>query len=149
MLRLKYAGVILAKSDGSVLAQRRDDNPKIQNPGKWGICGGGYEGQIDNDIKDTAVRELWEETGYLVNRSDLRFVGATTKQLDGGAVEIEDQVFWAPHDGVQEIRLLGEGQEIRFISPQECSILPIAEQHRPFLLEVSGYFLRRDIERGS
>lgn len=152
MLKIQCAGVILAKPDGSVLAQLRDDKPDILNPNKWGICGGGAKEGEDKNLRNTAARELWEETGYKVDPNKLRLVRKVIKLVDdrdiqSAKVEIEDYIYWAMYDGQQEIHLRGEGQEIRFITPEECLSLPVAEEHRDLLLEVSGYLVGGHPER--
>lgn len=134
---IRSAAVILLKSNGHVLAQLRDNKNEIANLGMWAICGGGMETELDEDILTTAARELCEETGYAVNPNDLRFLYQEYVPGKEG-VQIQNNYFWAPYDELQQLSCF-EGQEIRFLSSQECRELNLVPKHRDLLLEVSGY----------
>lgn len=67
-LVLTQTGMLL-ENNGRYLLQLRDDVPNINYPGKWGLFGGGSEG--DETPKQAAVRELKEEIGVDVLESDL------------------------------------------------------------------------------
>ena len=62
----QFVGVILVKPDGSVLSQHRDNKPEILGPDTWCVVGGARD-ESDEDVSDTAARELLEETGYRVD----------------------------------------------------------------------------------
>ncbi len=142
---IKSAGIILLRRDGSVLAQLRDKNPAIANPDTWAICGGGMEPEIDISIQHAGARELFEETGYIVDPNNLQFLYRECMPGRDG-VTIENTYFWALYDEKQTIGCF-EGQEIRFLSPRECQAVPFVAGHRELLLTVSGYLSPRHPER--
>ncbi|MBS3072513.1 NUDIX domain-containing protein [Candidatus Pacearchaeota archaeon] len=65
---MTYAGIILFKGN-KILLQLRDNSPKISNPNKWGIFGGGVE--RSETPEQAAIRELKEELGLRVDKLDL------------------------------------------------------------------------------
>lgn len=132
---IQFAAVILIKPDGSVLAQLRDNIPTILEPHKWGVVGGGKEKDIDGDIISTAIRELLEETNYLAKPQDLNLLSEDIYRIDNG-LKVERTVFWAKYDGSQTIAC-NEGQEIRFISPDEFSTLEFAKDNKKFFMKAS------------
>lgn len=58
------------------LIQRTSKNPNDVHGGQIGLPGGRME-TIDKDLKDTALREAWEEIG--VNPKDISVLGSLTK----------------------------------------------------------------------
>ena len=42
-----------------------------KHPLSWAFIGGGYDKTKDKDLIDTTIRELYEEAGIIVNRSEL------------------------------------------------------------------------------
>lgn len=137
-------GIILVREDGSVLGQLRDDKPGILNPNSWGIVGGGIMEDVDRDLFDVGIRELSEETGYLANRNDLRYLGTDNFTLSSG-VEIKRVVLWARYDGVQNI-LTNEGQEIRFVEPKEFSRIKFAIGNEAYFRKASEKMYSRGVE---
>ena len=62
-----YSGAILKNNEGKILFQLRDGNGR--NPNTWGIFGGGMKkGEVPID---TLVRELKEELGIIISKSDI------------------------------------------------------------------------------
>lgn len=57
------SSVIVRNEDGKILLQQRSDN------GRWGLPGGCQD--LGEDLRTTAVRELYEETGIKVKETDL------------------------------------------------------------------------------
>lgn len=55
--------IVLMKKNGDVLLQLRDDIPNIDEPNTWTFPGGHRE--KGEKIKNAALRELEEETGYI------------------------------------------------------------------------------------
>jgi len=60
------ASVIVRNEKGEILLQQRADN------GKWGLPGGCQE--LGENLKTTAVRELYEETGIKIKEEDLTLI---------------------------------------------------------------------------
>ncbi|MGN0905912.1 MAG: NUDIX hydrolase [Bullifex sp.] len=58
------AGIILT-CNGRVLFQLR------KHPRSWAFIGGGINRSLDHDLLDCAIRELYEESGILLKRSDV------------------------------------------------------------------------------
>lgn len=129
----QYVGIVLVKSDGSVLAQHRDDKPNILGPNTWGVVGGARDN--DHDLKAVACRELEEETDYKINPEDLRFLARDIYKTEKGT-DVERTIFWAFYDGRQPINT-NEGQEIRFIEPSEFNNLNFYTGHQAFLRKAS------------
>lgn len=57
------AAIIIRNSEGEILLQERTDR------NKWGLPGGCQE--LGECLKDTAVREAYEETGIMLDRDNL------------------------------------------------------------------------------
>jgi 8-oxo-dGTP pyrophosphatase MutT (NUDIX family) len=71
------SAVIVENENGEILLQERSDN------GKWGLPGGCQE--IGEKLENTAVRELFEETGIKIDTNDLVLIdtvsGPTRKNV--------------------------------------------------------------------
>ncbi|MBY0597933.1 NUDIX hydrolase [Bacillus bingmayongensis] len=66
---LNFAGGCVCNEKGEVLLQKRGDNEG------WGFPGGAME--IGESAEETAIREIREETGYMVEVDE--FIGVYTK----------------------------------------------------------------------
>ena len=64
---ISIAGAILVSKTGSLLLQRRDDNPAIFSPNMISIFGGSAEPH-ENNLLEVAMREIEEETGLSLNK---------------------------------------------------------------------------------
>lgn len=60
------SSIIVRNELGQILLQQRSDN------GKWGLPGGCQD--LGENLKTTAVRELYEETGIKVNEEDITLI---------------------------------------------------------------------------
>lgn len=121
------AVVILRRKDGAVLMQHRDNNPGVKFPDYWALPGGKSEGEHP---RVTAIREIEEETGYVLKEADLTLVGQKSQQIG-------DRLVWrsfylAIYDGVQQIQC-NEGQAMEFVHPQEFDSMKIIEDHVSFI----------------
>lgn len=64
---ISIAGAILVSKNGSLLLQRRDNNPAIFSPNMISIFGGSAEPDEENLLK-VAMREIEEETGLSLGK---------------------------------------------------------------------------------
>lgn len=131
------AGVILVDRDGRVLMQLRDDDAAIPYPGHWGITGGAA--QAGETPEQAARREVLEETGLTLGRIE-PFRAYYFQEAAGGATssprgkaDYELYLFHAPCVTPAEEMVCGEGQELRFLSPEEVAESPIAYNHAQVL----------------
>lgn len=138
----KFAGVILVKKDGSVLAQHRDNAPGITGQLQWAVVGGSLESD-DVDVEATAIRELREETGYVIKPGALHFLTQDV-YMNERYGETERNIFWAEYDEDQQINC-HEGQEIKFVLPEELSKLDIYTGNRHFLEMASSVMRAKNI----
>lgn len=65
------AGVLIIQA-GEYVVQKRDNIPNIAEPGMLSLWGGAADN--DETPEEAAVRELVEETGLIVKKSDLKFI---------------------------------------------------------------------------
>ncbi len=140
----QFVGIVLVKVDGSILSQHRDNKPTILGPDTWCVVGGARD-EGDKDLRDTAARELREETDYVVETKELEQLAEDTYVTEKGT-PVERFIFWGRYDGVQPIKT-HEGQEIRFVSPTEFGSLKFYTGHEGFLRMASEKAFGRDIER--
>lgn len=66
------SSVVVRNENGEILLQKRTDN------GEWCLPGGCQE--LGEDLRDTAVRELFEETGIKVLPGDLKLIDVVSGQ---------------------------------------------------------------------
>lgn len=140
----QYVGIILVKDDGSVLSQHRDNKPGILGPNTWSVVGGKKEDD-DESLENAAVRELKEETNYVIDPEILEILATDVYQTERG-VDVQRTIFCARYDGTQPINT-NEGQEIRFISVPELNSLNFYTGHRRFLRQASEKVFGNSIER--
>lgn len=141
-----YVGIVLVKPDGSVLAQHRDNKSNVAEPDTWGVCGGRTENG-DASLAHAAVRELFEETGYLASPFDLKLLDQDEFHTDSGLVK--RVIFWARYDGKQPIECF-EGQEIRFLAPTEINsgLLKFCDPyHRGYLRQAAEQVFGHHVEK--
>jgi 8-oxo-dGTP pyrophosphatase MutT (NUDIX family) len=79
----EIACAIIIDIQGRFLLQQRDDVPDILQPGKVGLFGGHREG--DETYLQCVIREIYEETGYLVSPDRLEHLVS----YDGVEVDAE------------------------------------------------------------
>ena len=66
---ISIAGAILVSTTGSLLLQRRDNNPAIFSPNMISIFGGSAE-KGENNLLDVVMREIEEETGLSLSKAE-------------------------------------------------------------------------------
>jgi mutator protein MutT len=115
------SGIILLNKD-SVLLQLRSKDSKAF-PNHYCVPGGKLE--IGESVKEAAIRELNEETGYI--SSDPEFF-SIDKHLILGDLTIDQHLFYDIYDNKQEIKCF-EGQKVEFVKIADlCNIKMVPKQ---------------------
>jgi 8-oxo-dGTP pyrophosphatase MutT (NUDIX family) len=129
---MKIAGyVCILTRDDEVLLQHRDDIDGIQDPGKWGLFGGGAEqGETPHE---GITRELDEELD--VDISQLQ-QWTTRPWRDMG----HDIVFTATVDDDRDVVPVNEGQEGRFVTKDDIDGLDVIPEDRAILQQFFDEF---------
>ena len=79
-------GIIIYFSDKLLLERRADCQ-------KWGLIGGGVE--IGENLKDTAVRECFEETSLKIKKDNLELIGLYSDIKQYRVIQYDDSCFHA------------------------------------------------------
>ncbi|WP_432561491.1 NUDIX domain-containing protein [Kineococcus sp. SYSU DK003] len=132
------AASVVVVQDGKVLMHRRRDTDR------WSIPGGGME--PGESIKDTAIREAREETGYDVEVD--RLVGVFSDPghvvaFDDGEVRQQFSVCFAGHVVGGSPRLSDETREVGWHEPGALRSMTDAQLHPSILLRIE-VALRKD-----
>ena len=139
-MSVMWAGVILVNRRSQILLLLRDDIPTIGYPNHWTIVGGCIEeGEAP---EEAAIREVEEEI-------DVRLAGVSPFRRYDIADGHRDKpvpyyVYWSGLDKELAELTLGEGQDMRFFSPEELSSLRIIPHEGEILREflASPYYVR-------
>ena len=138
--RWEGSGIVLVDSAGRILLQQRDDAQGPEGYGRWALPGGGREG--DETPRDTAIRELEEETGLRVER--VRYF-RSFDQRDHPAFEHRTlHLFFADDEVDEQAIRVNEGLDFRFWAPEEALQLRMNPAGKLMLKE----FLSSDKYRG-
>ena len=112
----RVAVVFLVDARGRILMQHRTADAKV-SPNQWSIPGGRIE--PGEEPIDTAHRELFEETGIRADRLYPYWRGTRPSVFNpDGLVEVH--AFYAGTDATQDDVVLGEGQAMVFLPPDEA-----------------------------
>jgi 8-oxo-dGTP diphosphatase len=116
VIERRVAVVLLVDRQGRILMQHRDSHARVA-ANQWAFPGGSIE--PGEEPVDAARRELWEETGLSV--AELTPYGTYYRPsvLDAAAT-VEIHAYWAGTDAVQDDVVLGEGQAMEFLTPEEA-----------------------------
>ena len=136
MTPVNKASNVIIKYDGKILLLLRSVGWKT---GYWGPPGGIAD--ENEDPKDTAIREVFEETGLVIEKEDLRFLKSKTKSDFGmvwfyivekftGDIELSwehDAYKWIDIDNLEEYDITLTPEEVALIRkvspPKSFSIL--------------------------
>jgi 8-oxo-dGTP pyrophosphatase MutT (NUDIX family) len=124
------ASAVVVNNDGLILLHRRRDNDL------WALPGGAME--FGESIAATAVREVHEETGYLVTPRYVIGVYSDPKHVfayDDGEVRQEFSVCIACHVIEGSTRVSDESHEVSWFTPDQVRGLPMHERIRVRLLD--------------
>lgn len=125
----KFVGIILVNHKGEILLQLRPDISAIPYAGYWTLPGGKVE--QDEEVEDTIVREVEEETGYKLRNFKLfRKIQAREKNK-----QIERYVYKGTMEAKAEELKLGEGVKLQYFSRKEIDKLNVAFDLKPILKE--------------
>lgn len=124
-LRVGCSATIFDVDRQRVLLTRRVDN------GRWCLPGGGMD--AGEDVTETCVREVWEETGLRVRVTRLLGVYSSPHRIieyaDGNRFQIVALNFEAEPVG-GALGLSDETTEVGYFSQDEIAALDLMEHHR-------------------
>ncbi|GGM88387.1 NUDIX domain-containing protein [Dactylosporangium sucinum] len=118
MIERRVAVVFLVDPTGRILMQHRDQHAKV-SPNQWAMPGGKIED--GEEPIEAARREVLEETGLTAAGLEHYLTGTrpSVSTVDG---LVEMHVFYGPTDATQDDVVLGEGQAMVFLTPDEILV---------------------------
>jgi 8-oxo-dGTP pyrophosphatase MutT (NUDIX family) len=116
VIERRVAVVFLVDPNGRVLMQHRDRHAKV-SPNQWAMPGGKIE--EGESPEEAARREVLEETGLDAGPIQA-YLTRTRPSVTTADGEVEMHVFCGPTDARQDDVVLGEGQAMVFLTPEEA-----------------------------
>ncbi len=104
------ASVVVENERGEILLQQRTDN------GRWGLPGGCQD--LGEDLRTTATRELFEETGIEIDGSELELIdtlgGEARKRVypNGDICYNNTSLYWAKIDS-RNVTIKSDSESLR------------------------------------
>ena len=113
------AAIIIRNEEGKILLQERTDR------NKWGLPGGCQD--LGEDLRDTATREAYEETGIKINPEDIILIDTLSGELrknsypNGDIVYNNTSLYLADVKNLNESELKGdtETKRLKFFNIEE------------------------------
>lgn len=125
---------------GRLVFLQRDDDPAIENPGRWNLPGGAIEpGEAH---RETMLREFEEELG--IRPGNVKYLGwhvAPTRPL------VHRYLIRLTADEAQRLRLGNEGQRFGFFRVDELPALHTSDRLKRYLNSILPH-LRDIVEDG-
>ena len=124
------ASAVVVDDDGLILLHRRRDNDL------WALPGEVME--LGESIAETAIREVHEETGYMVSPRYIIGVYSDPEHVfayDDGEVRQEFSVCIACHVTGGAARVSDESHEVSWFTSEQARALPMHERIRIRLLD--------------
>lgn len=113
------AAIIIRNEEGQILLQERTDR------NKWGLPGGCQD--LGEDLRTTAVREAYEETGIILNPNDIELIDTLSGEnrknsYPNGDIVYNNTSLYVADVNIQDARDLkgdSETKKLQFFYPEE------------------------------
>lgn len=113
------AAIIIRNEEGQILLQERTDR------NKWGLPGGCQD--LGEDLRTTAVREAYEETGIILNPNDIKLIDTLSGEnrknsYPNGDIVYNNTSLYVADVNIQDaIDLKGDSEtkKLQFFYPEE------------------------------
>lgn len=125
---MKNGAKALILYDHKLLYVLRDNNPDIPWPNTWNVAGGGIE-EAESDL-EALKRELKEEVN--ITPTNIYYLGKII--YPEGRYTSRFLVKLTEKD-LKDLRLVSEGQEMKFFTLEEVVNLPLSTDHKEFLIK--------------
>ena len=113
------AAIIIRNEEGQILLQERTDR------NKWGLPGGCQD--LGEDLRPTAVREAYEETGIILNPNDIKLIDTLSGEnrknsYPNGDIVYNNTSLYVADVNIQDAKDLkgdSETKKLQFFYPEE------------------------------
>ena len=113
------AAIIIWNEEGQILLQERTDR------NKWGLPGGCQD--LGEDLRTTAVREAYEETGIILNPNDIKLIDTLSgdnrkNSYPNGDIVYNNTSLYVADVNIQDAKDLkgdSETKKLQFFYPEE------------------------------